>query len=147
MKETCPQTKENVIKRKFKDFDVEYGIYIIFKFYNQRQTIEYPLFILFVAVKYRILLFQWKCYLHTVILKKVTPQICCMKDLLRSSLHTLTQERIKPKRKLRVSVHLTEQWHYAVDLFALTADFCVSCLIHWFYYISYDDHEGCYVLC
>ena len=40
------------------------------------------------------------------------PQISCIKDLLRSIFfrYLLTQQRLKPKRKLGVSVHLIEQW-------------------------------------
>ena len=43
------------------------------------------------------------------------------------SIHT--EQCLKPKGKLGVSVHVIEQRCYKVDLFALKSDICVTCLI------------------
>ena len=39
--------------------------------------------------------------------------------------YKLTYQRLKPKRKLVVCVHLIEQWCYEVDPFAYKSEFCV----------------------
>ena len=48
------------------------------------------------------------------------------KYLLGIFLHS---KALKPKGKLGVSVHLSEQWCYEVYLFALTSDFCIICFL------------------
>ena len=54
--------------------------------------------------------------------------------------YLLTQQCLKQKRKLGVSVHFNEQCN-EVDLFALKSDFCLICLIliHILLYFTFSD--------
>ena len=66
-----------------------------------------------------------------IFVKDVTPQISCIKVLLRSVFKVSTYlAKLETKKKIGVSLHVIEQWRYEVDLFALKSDFCIICFIH-----------------
>ena len=56
---------------------------------------------------------------YQYVFRYVTPQICCVRLLLRSVFYVSTY---KAKLKKPVSVHLCKQWRYEADLFALKSD-------------------------